>query len=235
MSDIGNYLINQMRMGYSPLVVVTGGQRKGKSTTVIQLSREIYKRIHQQEYPMRDNFLFDVKSFMKMLFGFSELSDDAIDKMTKKDMEKLVRMYKTPAIDEAGYELASTTWWDKFNRAVAVTIQTQAYLANCYFVILPHLKDLAPALRRLMNVQINCQRKGFNRWWIYNQRYHNDEGAKARPSRLWMGHFTVADLPEAIRKEWLVWERENKTRIMKELLETLDDDEENEETKYLLE
>ena len=113
---------NRIRRGFSPIILVVGKQRTGKTCTALLFASQIDK-----EFDVDKQMFFDVVSFAK-----------AVNKYRRKVL----------ILDEAGIELDSYRYSDTRQRAFSHIIQSQAYKQNTLFLVLPHSNDLAKCHRR---------------------------------------------------------------------------------------
>ena len=105
------YLKNQLRFGYSPIILFVGRQRSGKTALALKIASEIDPAFNIQE-----QMTFRIEDFLKIYDKYSN---------------------KIIILDEAGvpldpYEHASIT-----QRVYTHVIQTQAYKQNILFLVLP--------------------------------------------------------------------------------------------------
>lgn len=105
------YLRNQLKWGYSPIVLFVGRQRSGKTALALKIASEI-----DPDFNISEQMTFRIEDFLKIY-----------DKYSKKII----------ILDEAGvpldpYEHASIT-----QRVYTHVIQTQAYKQNILFLVLP--------------------------------------------------------------------------------------------------
>ncbi len=136
---IGNTL-NRMKKNYSPIILICGGQRMGKSFVAVWLANKILRVFH-------DNKPFDIS---KHTFY------DPIEAIRHiQDMEK-----EPLIIDEAGSLLNKTEWYNKIIRAFDKIIQTQGYKCNCYIFVSPFGSDIAKTFRKHFDFIIYVRRKG---------------------------------------------------------------------------
>lgn len=134
------YIISQMRKGYSPIILVVGKQRIGKSFIAVWLAWRIHKFFHnQEEMKIKDYTYYDPIT--------------AIRRMEHMNIRPLI-------IDEAGAFLNKTEWYKKITIALDKIVQTQGYLCNCYIFVAPFGTDIAKTFRKHFSHLVHVRRRG---------------------------------------------------------------------------
>ncbi len=113
---------NRIRRGFSPIVLVVGEQRIGKTCMALKLASMIDKN-----FSVEKQMFFDIISFAR-----------AVDKYKKRVL----------IVDEAGIELDTYRFSDIRQRCFSHIVQSQAYKQNTLFIVLPHSSDLAKCHRK---------------------------------------------------------------------------------------
>jgi hypothetical protein len=129
------YIRNERRNGYSPIIEVVGRQRKGKTLTAMRLGYEL------------DGAAFKIEEQLKV---------NAID---------VIRAYdkfngRTIIYDEVGKDLDVYRAMDDINRAISHVIQSQAYKTNVLLLVLPFASDLGKSHRKHVNAVIYVYARG---------------------------------------------------------------------------
>ena len=133
-------LIYLMKRGFSPLIMVVGSQRMGKSFVALWLALQILKFFHAgQKFDVKRNTFYD--------------PIDAVKRLNILKREPLI-------IDEAGNYLMAKEWYSKINIALEKIIMTQGYLTNCYIMISPFSSDIAKAFRKHFDFLIHVRKRG---------------------------------------------------------------------------
>jgi hypothetical protein len=113
---------SRIRMGFSPIVLIVGKQRQGKTCMALRMAYEI-----DPNFDVKKQMFFDVITYAK-----------AVDKYKRKIL----------ILDEAGIELDTYRFSDVRQRCFSHLIQSQAYKQNTLFIVLPHASDLAKCHRK---------------------------------------------------------------------------------------
>lgn len=129
------YLKHQLKTGFSPIILVVGRQRTGKTSLALRLAYEL----EGKDFDVEKQMFFDIPSFIR-----------AIDKYTKKVI----------ILDEAGVELDPWKAMDNRNRAYSHIIQTQAYKNNVIFICLPFASEFGKTHRKHVQAVIHCTKRG---------------------------------------------------------------------------
>lgn len=132
-------IIKRMQRGFSPIVMICGGQRMGKSFVAIWLSNVLMQYFHSRQYPVKENTFYD--------------PIESIRRITTTDKQPIL-------IDEAGTFLNKTEWYDRVVKAMDKIIQTQGYKSNCYIFVSPFGSDIAKTFRKHFDFQLFVRKKG---------------------------------------------------------------------------
>lgn len=119
---------NRIRKGFSPIILIVGKQRTGKTCLAL-----LFAYMLDSNFDPDKQMFFDVVSFAK-----------AVNKYHNKVL----------ILDEAGIELDSYRYNDTRQRAFSHIIQSQAYKQNTLFLVLPHSNDLAKCHRRHIDAYV---------------------------------------------------------------------------------
>ncbi len=132
--------IKKMKRGYSPIILICGKQRSGKSFIALWIARLIMLHLHKKKFNPKTHVFFDpLKAIIE------------IDNIEKQPI----------IIDEAGVLLHSGEWWEKLHIAFDKVIQTQGYKCNCYIFVLPFATDLDKKFRKHIDYQVLMRRRGY--------------------------------------------------------------------------
>jgi len=139
-----NGICNDVNKGYAPVVVISGQMGKGKSMAALELARILHNEIHlmQEELTpdnIQDHLFYNVVPFLKFVYNNKR---------------------KVAIIDEAGVNLNSKDFHDKFNRKVDKTIQTMRKNNNVYIFVTPRIMDLDKSIRNFIDYKIEAIGKG---------------------------------------------------------------------------
>ena len=120
--------IYNMKKGFSPIILICGSQRMGKSFVGVWLSYRISTFFHpEKEFSPEKYTFYDPLKTIDLLENFRH--------------EPLL-------IDEAGAIANKTEWYEKVTIALDKIIQTQAYLSNIYIFVSPFGSDIAKTFRK---------------------------------------------------------------------------------------
>lgn len=111
-----NHIRNQIKKGYSPIILVVGQQRSGKTALALRLAYEI-----NNDFNTQTDMFFKIEDFAQ-----------AISENT----------HKVFILDEAGIELDPYEHMAIHQRVYSHIIQTQAYKNNVIFIVLPFASEI---------------------------------------------------------------------------------------------
>ena len=174
--------IKKMERGYSPIILICGKQRSGKSFIALWVAYRILK-FYKKKLEPKNNVFFD----------------------PLKAMEDLENAEKEPfIIDEAGALLGAREWWSKFNIAFDKVIQTQAYKCNCYIFVLPFATDLDKIFRKHVDFQILMRKRGYFSVFEFIKKYGEMKKDSRAYKRILKENIVVRKklLPEELWKEY---------------------------------
>jgi len=138
-SDFIPSVIREMRKGYSPIILVCGRPRSGKSHAGLTLA-SIFSTLHFYKwYNYKAQFFFFPKDLIKAM-------DDTGGQIM--------------VLDEAGASLNKRAWQSDFSFAFDKVLQTQGFLQNTYIFILPFASDLVKDCRKYVDYVIKTQKRG---------------------------------------------------------------------------
>ena len=140
-SDFMRMVVGFLKNKHSPILVICGRTRGGKSIMGIQVARMIAKhafdKIWFPEYKI--NVLTDVQDLLKQL----ELQEKTIF-----------------VIDESIKHFGSSDYWSLFNQAFMQMIATQGFRNNAYILIIPKFRRLAAAHRDMVDFKLIMRKRG---------------------------------------------------------------------------
>ena len=118
----------RIRAGFSPIILIVGKQRMGKTFAALTFASWLDKTFDPEK-----QMFFDILSFAK-----------AVNKYNNKVL----------ILDEVGVELDTYRYSDARQRAFSHIVQSQAYKQNTLFLVLPHSSDLARCHRKYVDALI---------------------------------------------------------------------------------
>lgn len=172
-----------MRAGFSPIVMICGGQRVGKSFFGVWLANTIMMFFYNEFYPVKQNTFYDPV--------------ESIERIGDTDKQPIM-------IDEAGAYLNKSEWYDKVVKAMDRIIQTQGYKANCYIFISPFGSDIAKTFRKHFDFQIYVRRRGVG---VTRQIPKKYDTLKDEPVKMFKLEQVVLTRKSIPRKLWNDYER----------------------------
>lgn len=125
---------NRIRKGFSPIILIVGKQRSGKTCLAL-----LFAHLLDKDFDPEKQMFFDVVSYAK-----------AVNRYRRKVL----------ILDEAGIQLDSYRYNDTRQRAFSHIIQSQAYKQNTLLLCLPMPQDLAKCHRRNIDAYIIVPRRG---------------------------------------------------------------------------
>lgn len=173
--------IMRMRAGYSPIILICGGQRIGKSFVAVWLANIIANFFHNKNFEPKKNTFYDPLESIKRI---GEVQRNVI------------------LIDEAGSVLNKQEWYDRVVKALDRIIQTQGYLCNCYILVSPFGSDIAKTFRKHFDFQIFVRRKGIFVFRKLPKKYADMTDAPIKPFRLEQVVIKHNDIPEKVWCEY---------------------------------
>lgn len=185
-----HYIKEKQALGHSLLILICGETNSGKSITALSLACFFYKKFNPYK-----NLYFDVDKFLIHLYG------------SRKE---------TLIIDEANKHLDSLKWWDKFNLAFSMAVNTQRERNNLYIVVLPIAKHLASQHRDMADVLFVMREQGIAYCYIIKKRFGEFRDIKLRP--VFVGVLRIFMPPEDIEKKYHIREVKDKQNILEEAI-----------------
>lgn len=146
------YLQHKLKQGFSPIIVICGHTRAGKTCTGLRLAEDI-----DEDFNFNKQYFYKIKDFVNNL--------DTLQG-------------KVCIIDEAGYQLSSLNYWSYINKTMNYLLQTQGLRRVCYIFILPHLEYLAKHIRRMIDVIMENVDKGISKVYFVQTFYSKIDGKK---------------------------------------------------------
>jgi len=134
-------IIRRMKSNFSPIILVCGSQRSGKSFFALWFALKILNFFHPEKQ-------FDVKRYN---FYDPIESIKALDDLQKEPV----------IIDEAGSMFNKMEYYKRVSIAFDKIIQTQGYKTNLYIFISPFGLDIAKTFRRHFDYIIFVKKRGF--------------------------------------------------------------------------
>lgn len=188
-------IINKMKNGFSPIVLIVGGQRMGKSFVGVWLSFRILNFFNP-----------DVDYDPKKYTYYDPLR--TIGELNQFKKEPLL-------IDEAGAVVNKTEWYNKVTIALDKIIQTQGYLCNSYIFISPFGSDIAKTFRKHFDYIIYVRKRGVAVVKEVPKKY--DDMTDNSPKPYWLEQIKLSknSVPKQIWNKYEKFSFEQKEEIRK--------------------
>lgn len=140
-SDFLPALFNEVRKGYSPIIIICGRPRSGKSNFGLFIATASSVLLFYRWFDINDCFFYP-KDLLRSL-------DDA--------------GFQIKIMDEAGSALNKRKYYEELTIVFDQIIQTQGYLLNIYIFILPFATDLVKDLRKYTDYVCYIKKRGVAR------------------------------------------------------------------------
>lgn len=189
-------IIDQVENGYSPIILIVGKQRRGKSNMGVAIGNLLMQHFHNKSFSPQKNLFFD--------------PIDLLMHMEDARKEPLI-------IDEAGVMFNAQEFYSHLNIAMNKIIQSQAVLNNVYILILPMAKNLAKSHRNFINFRLNMVARGMAIVHKYNIKYEDFDEGKKRCKFVFIERFCQGFLNNEVWKEYEELANSKKGEIRKEL------------------
>jgi len=200
-------ILQKMRWGYSPVILMTGNPNVGKTALGGLISEVISFNFHNIPWNPEKYTFFDM----------NELS------------YKLLNVRKQCIlIAEAGYDLSFDEWMKKASKFFDKVITTQRIMGNCYILNIPVAKDLARRFRRKIDFLFDVKRWGLAKVWEIKIKTREMVGNEF--GGMYWGEISGYPLPRCW-KQLKEMDEANKNRIRKELIDNFQQERKIEETK----
>lgn len=187
-------IIQRMKAGFSPIVMICGGQRVGKSYFGVWLAYVIMNFFYDTLYPVKQNTFYDPV--------------ESINRIGDTDKQPIM-------IDEAGAYLNKSEWYDKVVKAMDRIIQTQGYKANCYIFISPFGSDIAKTFRKHFDFQIYVRRRGIAVTRQIPKKYDTLKDEPVKMFRLEQVVLTKKSIPRELWNEYEKFSMRQKEELRK--------------------
>jgi hypothetical protein len=140
-SDILPSIFNDIRKRYSPIILICGRPRSGKSMFAIFLANAISSMLYYEWFNM-DELYFYPKDLLRNITNTG---------------------YQIMVLDEAGSSLNKREWHKDFTFSFDKILQTQGFLNNVYIFVLPFASDLVKDCRKYIDFLCYTKKRGLLR------------------------------------------------------------------------
>lgn len=117
-----SYLKNQLKRGYSPIVLFVGKQRVGKTAMALKFAYDL-----NPDFDLDKDLFFEVEKFAHAVYESNQ---------------------RVLVLDEAGIELDPELHQSVAQRVYSHIVQSQAYKQNIVFICLPFASEIGKAHRK---------------------------------------------------------------------------------------
>lgn len=187
-------ILKRIKAGYSPLILICGNQRKGKSFIGVWLCYTFMKMMDKDYNPIKNTFYDPVK---------------AVDDLGDVNKEAWL-------IDEAGSIVHRREWYKKTNIALDKIIQTQAYKTMLYIFISPFASDIDKTFHKHFDFIFRVDDRGrFKVFQIFKKFDEFNQEKAIRRMFLDDVKLTLKDVPTDIWKTYQNYSIEQKEEIRK--------------------
>ena len=200
-SNFEYQLYKKIKNGFSPIVMICGEQRIGKSAYALHICNDYSQFMYEEDFDYKKYSFYD----------------------TEKVIEEMPNMRKRVIlIDEGGESLDYLDWYEKIAKAMRSMINTQGFRGNLYIIINPFVVEILKNIRKHFNFKILVVDRGYVKIWKYVKRHYAEKQDKASyPVFLDYLRFKMSLLPPGMYKGYKGFsEAEKGKMITKRLNET---------------
>jgi len=184
-----HYIKEKQARGHSLLVLICGETGSGKSMGGLWLADFFYK-----QFDAYKNLFFDVDKFLIHLYNARK--------------EVLI-------IDESSHHLNYARWWDSFNVAFSLAVNTQREKNNLYICILPLAKQLSSQHRDMTDVLIVYKEPGIAFCYIIRKKFGEFRDIELKP--IFVGILRDIPMPpDKLVKDYKAREKQDKANLLYE-------------------
>lgn len=190
-------MLRKIKRGFSPIVVIVGSQRVGKSFVALWLA-QTYLHLTDKNFDPRKNTFYDPMEAIRRL---GDMTNDVM------------------IIDEGGAFLNSRDWFTRINKAMDKIVQTQGYRTNLYIIISPHLSAIDKAFQIYIDFLIRVDDRGRFKAFQVFKKYDEARREKAT-RRMFLDdvHIKLSSMPSEVWEDYLDYSEEKKEELRKTLL-----------------
>jgi len=138
-SDFIPALLNDIMNGYSPIIIVCGRPRTGKSKFGLFLSNICSVFLYLKQFQYKGNVFFSPRNLLKSISDYG---------------------YEIKMQDESGKDLNKRRYINELTFAFDQIVQTQGLLVNVYIFVLPFASDLVKDLRKYVDFICHVHKRG---------------------------------------------------------------------------
>ena len=185
-------ILNQMKKGFSPIILIVGRQRGGKSTFGLWLGNKIVKFFHNRPLDPTTNTFYDPLKVVRNL-----------DKIQKQAL----------IIDEAAAVINAKEYYSKLSIMMEKIIATQAIMNLCFIIISPFSSDIQKSMRKNIDYLVFVRRRGVAVVKEIPKKYDDLQGHVPKPFTLEQIKFGTNCISKELWKEYEKFSTREKKKI----------------------
>ena len=186
-------LYKKIKNGYSPIIMICGEQRIGKSAYALSLCNNFSNFMYEEDFNFKKYSFYDTERVL----------------VEMGDMVKRVIL-----IDEGGESMDYLDWYEKIAKAMRSMINTQAFRGNVYVIINPFVVEILKNIRKHFNFKCYVIDRGQVKIWKYIKKHHAEKQEKASyPIFLDSITFKLSDIPKGMFEGYKEFSESEKEKI----------------------
>ena len=190
-------ILYAIKKGFSPIILVVGSQRIGKSFVAVWIGFRIMRFFHRErQFDIKRNTFYDPLQ--------------AIQRLEDLNMEPVI-------IDEAGAMLNKSEWYQKISIALDKIIQTMGFLSNTYIFVSPFGADVAKSFRKHFDYIVYVRRRGAIVVKEVPKKYDDLSGKMPKPFRIEQIRLHMNCVPKKLWAEYEEFSIGKKREMREEL------------------
>lgn len=203
-------IIQRLNKGYAPLVLIYGREGTGKTMTGLRIAHDLHNKFNVCTGPWTpENMALDVTTFAKRVFG---------------------SVRQNLLVDEAGVNLNSREHYTVFNMSMDKIVQTQRFREHVYSLIGPEKREIDKRFIRKADVKVRCIKPGVVKVTVEKEDYTaRSDTDTTEVTKVWQPSLPPQDLIKQYRER----EREEKDRIMQEIIQKLEKEDQKQKDQTL--
>lgn len=192
-SNFEYQLYKKIKNGFSPIIMICGEQRIGKSAYALHICNNFSQFMYEEDF-----------NFKKYSFYDTERVIEEMENMNKRVI----------LIDEGGESLDYLDWYERIAKAMRSMINTQAFRGNLYVIINPFVVEILKNIRKHFNFKCHVVDRGYVKIWKYVKKHHAEKQDKASyPVFLDYMRFKLSDIPSGMYEDYKAFSEAEKEII----------------------
>lgn len=174
---------NMVNNNITPVIFVVGQQQYGKSKTAHYIAHTLHDKINllRGSYNPKNQLIYNELEYLMASASFTrmaKINDEAEEYLNTKDR------------------------WDDFVKMVAGDIRTQSKRENVSLIVTPTYKNVAPQIRKHVNIMINMVGKRTAQVQVIEMK-HNKIGSRGMDQKfIQYPYWKIPKIPKDLIKEW---------------------------------